>query len=95
MERDALIAINRQLWHIEDFKRQCERENKFDKEFVDAARQVYLKNDLRALIKRGITMNYAAPLLWKKRAIVVRYLVSHKESNPKTPNPITVFRTGC
>jgi hypothetical protein len=53
-ERDALIAVNRQLWHIEDFKRQCERENKFDEEFVDAARQVYLKNDLRALIKRKI-----------------------------------------
>lgn len=49
-----LEAVNLELWHIEDFKRQCEREQKFDKEFVDASRQVYIKNDHRALIKRRI-----------------------------------------
>jgi hypothetical protein len=49
-----LMSVNRELWHIEDFKRKCERNNDFDEEFVDAARQVYLKNDQRAHIKRQI-----------------------------------------
>ena len=49
-----LMSVNRELWHIEDFKRKCERNKDFNEEFVDAARQVYLKNDQRALIKRQI-----------------------------------------
>jgi hypothetical protein len=49
-----LKSVNRELWHIEDFKRACERERKFSEEFIDAARKVYLKNDQRAMIKREI-----------------------------------------
>ena len=52
--RGLLMSINRELWHIEDFKRACESTRKFDEEFVNAARQVYLKNDHRAMIKRQI-----------------------------------------
>ena len=52
--RGLLMSINRELWHIEDFKRECEKTRKFDEEFVNAARQVYLKNDRRAMIKRQI-----------------------------------------
>lgn len=49
-----LRSVNELLWDIEDFKRGCERDQKFDQEFINAARQVYLKNDLRARIKRDI-----------------------------------------
>jgi hypothetical protein len=49
-----LYEVNQELWVIEDTKRQCEREQNFGPGFVYVARQVYLKNDLRAAIKRGI-----------------------------------------
>lgn len=49
-----LEAVNLELWHIENYKRECEREQTFGEEFVEAARQVYLKNDRRAIIKRRI-----------------------------------------
>ena len=53
-QREALKTVNRELWHIENFKRGCEREQLFDHKFIQAARDVYLKNDLRAEIKRDI-----------------------------------------
>jgi len=45
-----LYHVNNQLWDIEDSKRKHESEQKFNEEFVQLARQVYLKNDLRAKI---------------------------------------------
>ena len=54
VERDALKLVNRRLWHIENFKRECEKNQTFGEEFIETARQVYLKNDLRAEIKRRI-----------------------------------------
>lgn len=53
-ERETLKLVNRRLWHIENFKRECEKNQTFGEDFVEAARQVYLKNDLRAEIKRKI-----------------------------------------
>ena len=52
--QDKLYDVNRMLWMIEDFKRSCEKKQKFDVEFVEAARSVYIKNDQRAAIKREI-----------------------------------------
>jgi len=49
-----LKSVNMLLWGIEDYKRLCERQQKFDSTFVEAARQVYLKNDKRAAIKKEI-----------------------------------------
>lgn len=49
-----LFKINDELWDIEDSKRQHEREQRFDDEFIQLARQVYIKNDQRASIKRSI-----------------------------------------
>ena len=49
-----LEAVNLELWHIENYKRACEKDQNFDEGFVNAARQVYLKNDLRASIKKQI-----------------------------------------
>ena len=53
-ERETLKLVNRRLWNIENFKRECEKNQTFGEDFVEAARQVYLKNDLRAEIKRKI-----------------------------------------
>jgi Family of unknown function (DUF6165) len=49
-----LEAVNLELWHIEDYKRAMEKDQNFGEGFINAARQVYLKNDLRAKIKRNI-----------------------------------------
>ena len=53
-QREALKAVNRELWGIENYKRGCEQDQVFDRGFIQAAREVYLKNDLRARIKREI-----------------------------------------
>jgi hypothetical protein len=49
-----LHAVNQELWLIEDAKRQHEQQQRFDSEFVELARAVYIKNDQRATIKREI-----------------------------------------
>jgi len=49
-----LKDINNQLWDIENYKRACESTDNFDLIFIEAARNVYLKNDERARIKREI-----------------------------------------
>ena len=51
-----LYKINSQLWVIEDSKRQHERNQVFDAAFVQLAREVYLKNDIRAAIKKDINL---------------------------------------
>jgi len=52
--RSQLKGINAELWDTESFKRRCEREQTFLDGFVVAARNVYIKNDVRARLKRQI-----------------------------------------
>ncbi len=49
-----LKSINEKLWNIENRKRRCEKQKKFDKNFIDLARKVYIFNDKRAQIKKDI-----------------------------------------
>lgn len=51
---DALEDVNRKLWDIEDWIRVCEKEKRFDKEFVELARSVYKLNDQRYKLKKDI-----------------------------------------
>lgn len=51
---DALEDVNRKLWDIEDWIRVCEKEQRFDKEFVELARSVYKLNDQRYKLKKDI-----------------------------------------
>lgn len=51
---NQLREVNQKLWKIEDRLRVLEKENKFDDEFIELARNVYLLNDKRAEIKRKI-----------------------------------------
>ena len=51
---DELKIINLKLWEIEDGKRLAEKNQKFDKSFIELARNVYKYNDLRAEIKSKI-----------------------------------------
>jgi len=52
--RAQLKDVNAELWDTESFKRRCEREQTFLDGFVVAARNVYIKNDVRARLKRQI-----------------------------------------
>jgi len=65
-EREALKLVNRRLWHIENFKRECEKNQTFGEEFIESARQVYLKNDLRAEIKRKINTMVGSTIVEEK-----------------------------
>jgi adenine C2-methylase RlmN of 23S rRNA A2503 and tRNA A37 len=51
---NQLKQVNLELWHIEDSKRHHEKQKQFDDKFIELARNVYIKNDLRASIKRQI-----------------------------------------
>ncbi len=51
---NELKRVNRDIWYIEDFKRICEKDQEFGEQFINAARQVYIRNDNRARIKREI-----------------------------------------
>lgn len=51
---NKLLEVNSKLWTIEDKIRQLEREKRFDQEFIDLARSVYLTNDERSKIKKKI-----------------------------------------
>ena len=52
--KNDLKNINLKLWDIEDGKRSAEKNNKFDKKFIELARSVYKFNDERAKIKLAI-----------------------------------------
>ena len=51
-----LAEINGKLWDIEDWIRDCEHEKRFDKEFVELARSVYITNDQRSEVKKIINL---------------------------------------
>lgn len=53
-----LQECNKNLWEIEDKIRMKEKNNKFDSEFVQLARQVYLTNDQRYYYKTQINLKY-------------------------------------
>jgi len=52
--QSILHSINEEIWEVEDFNRQCERDQEFGEPFIDNARSVYMLNDLRAQVKRSI-----------------------------------------
>lgn len=61
-----LKIVNTDLWDIEDFKRKCEKEHDFGPAFIRAARNVYIKNDYRAQIKREINLDMGSHIIEEK-----------------------------
>ena len=53
---EQLYEINEKLWDIENGKRKCEADKTFGRKFVELARDVYMKNDDRATIKKLINV---------------------------------------
>ena len=65
-EINELKAINEELWDIEDKIRDKERNQAFDKGFIELARAVYITNDKRADIKRIINSKTGSELIEEK-----------------------------
>jgi hypothetical protein len=61
-----LLDVNKKLWQVEDDIRNKERNKIFDDEFIYLARQVYIRNDLRAEIKRKINEKYSSDFIEEK-----------------------------
>ena len=66
---DKLIEVNSKLWKIEDDIRLCERNKKFNQNFIDLAREVYITNDKRADIKLAINNHFGSNLVEVKSYI--------------------------
>ena len=61
-----LQALNATLWDIEDAKRRHEREERFDADFIELARQVYLRNDERAALRRALSVAAGSDIVEEK-----------------------------
>jgi hypothetical protein len=61
-----LYEVNSELWKIEDRLRELEKQLRFEGEFVDLARKVYITNDKRAKIKRTISIKYKSEFIEEK-----------------------------
>ncbi len=62
----ALKRINEKLWVIEDDIRDLERARTFDARFIELARAVYVTNDERAQVKRGINSKLGSRIIEEK-----------------------------
>ena len=51
---DKLIEVNQILWDLEDKITEKEKNNHFDEEFVQIARNIYIHNDRRYKLKNDI-----------------------------------------
>jgi hypothetical protein len=65
-EWQQLREINKKLWDIEDDIRDKERERKFDQEFIELARAVYVTNDERAAVKKTINTKLGSKIVEEK-----------------------------
>lgn len=61
-----MVVINQKLWKIEDDIRDKERDKIFDDEFIQLARSVYVTNDERAEVKKGINLKYGSVFVEEK-----------------------------
>lgn len=64
--QSKLYSVNLELWHIENYKRASEKDQNFGDGFINAARQVYLKNDLRSSIKKNINELVGSSIIEEK-----------------------------
>lgn len=61
-----LLAVNQELWKIEDDIRDCERAGDFSDVFVGLARSVYVTNDRRAALKKQVNQALGSAIVEEK-----------------------------
>ncbi len=67
--QEALRAVNRRLWDIEDEIRRKEAAEAFDATFIALARAVYRTNDERSRIKRAINQLLRSEIIEEKQYV--------------------------
>ena len=67
--KKELYKINLEMWEIEDKIRLCEKEKKFDEDFIQLARNVYKTNDNRSRIKKRLNLLLSSDLIEEKEYI--------------------------
>ena len=67
--KNELYKINLEMWGIEDKIRIFEKENKFDNEFIDVARNVYKTNDGRSRVKKKLNLLLSSDLIEEKEYV--------------------------
>lgn len=65
-EMHELKITNEKLWEIEDAIRDKEKNGRFDDEFIELARSVYITNDKRAELKKQINHKLGSTLVEEK-----------------------------
>lgn len=70
-----LVVTNSSLWEIEDRIRVLEKDQKFEGEFIEIARKVYLTNDRRFDLKNQINF------LTSSEIVEVKDYVDYKNKN--------------
>jgi len=76
-----LWEINHELWEIEEAKRLHEKNLDFGVNFTELSRMVYIKNDIRATLKREINNITGSLLQEVKSHETVRATVSDDNCN--------------
>lgn len=62
----ALAEVNGALWEVEEVLRAFEQAGRFDQDFTEKARSVYLLNDRRAALKREINAATGSEIVEEK-----------------------------
>lgn len=62
-----LIDVNTKLWETEDRIRILEKNQSFNEEFIDLARDVYFNNDKRFEIKSSVNKFYNSDIVEEKQ----------------------------
>ena len=62
----SLLSTNSELWDIEDEIRELENKKSFEKDFIAAARAVYITNDERFNIKTQINTFFGSSIVEQK-----------------------------
>ena len=63
---NKLKKINSKLWEMEDQVRYFMRENKFDKDFINLAKEIHMTNDLRFEVKNEINKQFKSEIFEQK-----------------------------
>ena len=66
-----LKLINQKLWNIEDLIRDKERNKVFDEEFINLARQIYITNDERSVL-RNINKTFGSELVEENLTQIIK-----------------------
>ena len=64
-----LEIVNLKLWEIEDKIRIKEVNKEFDDEFIQLARNVYINNDKRSVVKKEINIKYGSNIIEEKEYV--------------------------